>query len=98
MPSENEFFGDFKARFSNVIVFEDKQKTLLQRLDGKVLEAIERLGSAGNRPITEAKVRKRLGKSILKDLRKFGGLKASLKRLEELGIICGDKEWGWVVD
>jgi hypothetical protein len=95
---ENKFFKDFKKRFSNVVVFRDKEESLLNKLDGKVLEVIDKIGESGDKPITETKIRRKLDKKTLVSLKKFGGLKASIKRLEGIGVIYRDKEWGWRID
>jgi hypothetical protein len=96
---ENKFFKEQKRRYSNVFPnWLTKKSTEIDKLDGKVLEALDKVGIKSNFPITERKIRNILNKATLKNLRKYGGLKASLERLEGIGVIYKDREYGWRVD
>jgi len=103
MGYENEFFKEQRRRFANVYSPPvDTKESQQDRIDGYVVESIAGLLKEGNKPVTEAKIRKRisggLSKRSLARLKRSGGLRASLKRMEDLGILYKDKEWGWKID
>lgn len=101
---ENQFFREQREHFTNVWsekAFGERFKkalglrehTEVEKLDGKVLDAMERLKGHP----TTSEWRKAMKFGELKRLKKFGGFEAALKRLEGIGVIY--KEDGkWHVD
>lgn len=97
LASENKFFKEQKK--SNVFPYWlTRKSTEVEKLDGRVLDILNYVGIKGNFPITETKIRNMLDKTTLRELKKHGGLEASIKRLEDIGVIYKDKEKGWEID
>jgi hypothetical protein len=86
---ENSFMKEQKRRFSNVgggrnyWLDGPRQSTEEEKVDGALLDVLAQFDHAP----TTAEVRKKLGKTLTRRLAKFGGLKKSLNRMQDLGVI-----------